>query len=109
VHRSSIKHLERHPAVSEVRVLAVDRGMTDCHLDGAIDWVAAHPDHSALRKMKMSLPAPIMTVIAGGSQMAQRANSSKPMIVQCQFKLEGGGVPARSGPTRTLHRLSFRT
>ena len=44
---------------------------------GAIDWVAAHPDHASFRIMKMPPPVPIMTVIDGGSQMARRANSSK--------------------------------
>lgn len=46
-------------------------------IDGAIDWVAAHPDHASFRTMKMPSPAPIMTIIDGGSQMARRANSSK--------------------------------
>jgi hypothetical protein len=46
-------------------------------VDGAIDWVAAHPDHAAFRSMKMPPPVPIMTIIDGGSQMARRANSSK--------------------------------
>lgn len=46
-------------------------------IDGAIDWVAAHPDHASFRSMKMPSPVPIMTIIDGGSQMARRANSSK--------------------------------
>lgn len=46
-------------------------------VDGAIDWVAAHPDHAAFRSMRMPPPVPIMTIIDGGSQMARRANTSK--------------------------------
>lgn len=46
-------------------------------IDGAIDWVAAHPDHGWFNSMKMPPPAPIITIIDGGSQMARRANGSK--------------------------------
>jgi hypothetical protein len=46
-------------------------------IDGAIDWVAAHPDHAWFKTMKMPLPTPIVTIIDGGSQMARRANSTK--------------------------------
>lgn len=46
-------------------------------IDGAIDWVAAHPDHTWFRNMEMPPATPIMTIIDGGSQMARRANTSK--------------------------------
>jgi hypothetical protein len=46
-------------------------------IDGAIDWVAAHPEHVWFKTMKMPPPTPIMTIIDGCSQMARRANSSK--------------------------------
>lgn len=46
-------------------------------IDGAIDWVAAHPDHAGFGSMKMPAPIPIVTVIDGGSQMARRANRTK--------------------------------
>jgi len=46
-------------------------------IDGAIDWVAAHPDHAWFQSMKMPPATPIMTIVDGGSQMARRANSSK--------------------------------
>jgi len=46
-------------------------------IDGAIDWVAANPEHAWFSSMKMPPPSPIMTIVDGGSQMARRANSSK--------------------------------
>lgn len=46
-------------------------------VDGAIDWVAANPEHAWFSSMKMPPPSPIMTIIDGGSQMARRANNSK--------------------------------
>lgn len=46
-------------------------------VDGAIDWVAANPEHAWFSSMKMPLPSPIMTILDGGSQMARRANNSK--------------------------------
>ncbi|MDQ1569550.1 MAG: hypothetical protein QOF79_224, partial [Actinomycetota bacterium] len=45
-------------------------------VDGAIDWVAAHPDHARFATMKMPAPVPIVTILDGGSQMARRANGT---------------------------------
>jgi hypothetical protein len=45
-------------------------------LDGAIDWVAAHPGHRWFATMKMPPPVPIVTILDGGSQMAGRANAT---------------------------------
>lgn len=74
-------------------------------IDGAIDWVAAHPDHAWFKTVKMPPPTPIMSIIDGGSQMARRANSSKDRKPINRLRADDVNIePLPEGPTDSVER-----